>query len=580
MAGSRELQESDIRPVLARGQDETWIIPAELAQSLESEQFNIKQHENIVSKVAESTLNMWKRWILLNPMRIIKYNLNNTSGDFDIAMAYNPKIFKNVKQAAADLWSWHYGKDMNPALKSEIDKALRDEVIGSGMTVHDSPDVRNQEGLRQLMDAMGVGDRKAMRYVERFWQGSKNFTTWRENVLRLAAYRHFKDEIRAGKPVYGASIPAKVNAIEDRDRKAALLSRELVGDYGALSQGGQWLRRKVVPFYSWLEINAPRYYRLYQNLAVEGEPGGRKVRMGAVFAKKGVFLSAKVFALYGAAQLFNHLFWPDEEEELGEVGRRQAHLILGRREDGSIITLRLQGALSDALSWFGLEDFPEDMRELASGKKSIGKFAGEAALAPANKFVQGTRPEFKGAGELLTGRTLYPDITRPRPIRDRAEYVAQMLSADGLYRRAMGRPLRGDSTEQRVLSDLLSVFTYSADPAEVAYYKSRDLVNDYLKEHNLEKPMADPTSKVNALYYYKQALKFGDAKAAEKYLGEYKELGGNMKGISMSVKRAHPLGSLPNAHRAKFFNSLDPESRQTIKRGTDWYRNTFKGGAA
>jgi len=302
--------------------------------------------------------------------------------------------------------------------------------------------------------------------------------------------------------------------------------------------------------------------------------------MGAVVAKQGMFLSAKVFALYAAAQLFNHLFWPDEEEEIGEVGRKQAHLILGRRDDGSIITVRIQGALSDALSWFGLEDFPEDIRELASGKKSIGKFAAEAALAPVNKFVQGTRPEIKGAGELLTGRTLYPDFTKPRPIRDRAEYVAQMLSAESLYRRAVGRPLRGDSTEERVLSDLLSVFTYSADPQEVAYYKSRDLVNDYLKENNLERPMADPTNRVNALYYYKQAIKFGDAKAAEKYLGEYKELGGNMKGIQMSVKRAHPLGSLPNKDRAKFFNSLDPEERQTVKRGTEWYRTTFKGGAA
>jgi N12 class adenine-specific DNA methylase len=578
IAGSRELQESDIHPVLARGRDETWIIPQELAAALESRQFFNMPHETIVSRVSEKTLNAWKRWVLINPMRIVKYNLNNTSGDFDIAFAYDPKILKYAKQAAADLWRWHYGKEMTPALKSELDTALRDEVIGSGMTVHDIPDVRNQEGLQQLVDAMGAGHHSALRTIEKFWQGSKNFTTWRENVLRLAAYRYFKAKIGAGKRVYGASLPAKVDATTDPDRKAALLSRELVGDYGALSQGGQWLRRKLIPFYSWLEINAPRYYRLYSNLAVEGESRGRELRMGAVAAKKGLLLSAKVFAVYAAAQMFNHLFWPDEEEELGETGRRQAHLILGRREDGSIITLRLQGALSDALSWLNLHDFPEDMREIATGKKTVYQWMAEAAVEPVNKMVQGVRPEIKAPTELITGRTIYPEFWKPRPIRDRAEYVAQMLSADSLYRRAAGKPLRGDSVEQRVLSDLLSIFTYSADPGETSYYKARDLVNEYLRGHNLERPLADPTSRVNSLFYYKQAIKYGDAKAAEKYLQQYKDLGGDMKGIQMSVKRAHPLGNLPAAHRSRFFNSLDAQDRETVKRATAWYRDTYKQG--
>jgi hypothetical protein len=332
----------------------------------------------------------------------------------------------------------------------------------------------------------------------------------------------------------------------------------------------------MIPFYSWLEINAPRYYRLYSNLAVEGEPEGRKLRMGAVAAKKGLFLSAKAFALYAAAQMFNYLFWPDEEEELGESGRRQAHIILGRRSDGSIITLRLQGALSDALSWFNLHDFPEDMRELAAGKKTVYKWLAEGAVEPVNKLIQGVRPDIKTPTEVITGRTIYPEFWRPRPIRDKVEHVAKLLSADSLYRRVAGKPLRGDTVEGRLMSDLLSVFTYSADPGETAYYASRDLVGKYMEDKNLERPTADPTNRSTALYYYKQALKFGDAKAAEKYLQKYKDLGGNMKGIQASVKRAHPLGALPAAHRARFFNSLSQEDRQTLKRGTEWYRETFK----
>ena len=98
-------------------------------------------------------------------------------------------------------------------------------------------------------------------------------------------------------------------------------------------------------------------------MSVEGEPRGRNLRMGAVLGKKTLLLTAKMSMLYAAVQLFNHLFWPDEEEELGEVGRRQLHLILGRQADGTVLSLRFQGALSDALSWFNLHDFPEDVRE-------------------------------------------------------------------------------------------------------------------------------------------------------------------------------------------------------------------------
>jgi hypothetical protein len=190
MAGSRELQDSDIKPVFARGRDEAWIIPAELAQTLEGKEFDIRQHDNAISRFSEQTLNMWKRWILINPTRIVKYNLNNTSGDLDIAFAYEPAILKEAKQAAVDLWKWHYNKEMTPELKAEFDKALEHDGISSGMTAQDIPDIGKQASLRQLMEAMNADSRNGLRYIERFWQGSKNFTAWRENVLRLATYRY------------------------------------------------------------------------------------------------------------------------------------------------------------------------------------------------------------------------------------------------------------------------------------------------------------------------------------------------------------------------------------------------------
>ena len=46
---------------------------------------------------------------------------------------------------------------------------------------------------------------------------------------------------------YGASIPAMVDAVTESKDKAALLARDLVGDYGDVSVNGRWLRSRLSP---------------------------------------------------------------------------------------------------------------------------------------------------------------------------------------------------------------------------------------------------------------------------------------------------------------------------------------------
>jgi N12 class adenine-specific DNA methylase/superfamily II DNA/RNA helicase len=578
LSEAHQLTEADIKKVYARGHDTRWVIPVELAKTLDRVSLSDMPSDNVVGRVAERSLNAWKQWILLNPYRIIKYNLNNLSGDFDIVLAYDPKIIKYTKQAAIDLWKHHYKKPMGPVQLREFDRAMRDGVIDSGMTYMDIPDVGRAKEVEDLHKAL---DGQAPHIIKRFWKQSKNFTTWRENVLRLAAYRYFKERIGAGdRGMFGASDRAKVMATADPLRRAALLARELVGDYGAISEGGQWLRRKVIPFYSWMEINAPRYYRLMQNLPHEGRGRGQAAGvLSAAFARKAAGLAIKMSLLFAMVNLYNNLFFPDEEEELGEVGRRQLHLILppGRRADGSIITLRFQGALSDALAWIGLEDFPQDIEDLAKRRKTVWQFMAEAPEEFVNKLIQGARPDIKIPFEMLTSRSLYPDWTEPRPIRDRLEHVTRLFSLDPIYRFALGRPRRGGSVLGRLTQDLMNLGTYHADPGEIAYHTIRKWVNEYLERNNAEKPKVEPTSRSNALYYYKTSLKYGDANAAIKYLQDYRDLGGNLKGMRISVKKAHPVAHLPIKYRKKFKAGLDPEERQTYNVALKWYRETYRG---
>src|SRR3990172_11318842 len=102
----------------------------------------------------------------------------------------------------------------------------------------------------------------------------------------------------------------------------------------------------------------------------EGRARGGAVAAGVfMVAKKAACLTFKTLMLYMLVNLWNSTFFPEEEREIGMSGRRQLHLILppGRRSDGTVFTIRLQGALSEDLSWFGLEDFPHDFIDVIIG---------------------------------------------------------------------------------------------------------------------------------------------------------------------------------------------------------------------
>ena len=86
-----------------------------------------------------------------------------------------------------------------------------------------------------------------------------------------------------------------------------------------------------------------------------------------------------------------------------------------------------------------------------------------------------------------------------------------------------------------------------------------------------------PTDKANALYYYKQSLRYGDLPAAHKYLKKYQELGGSLNGMEISVKRSAPLGGFPAALRGKFIKSLSPDQRDKLALAEQWYNNVYKG---
>jgi hypothetical protein len=562
------------------------VIPEGLAKTLDNLRTN--REDATLDTINKKLIGGWKVWTLLSPRRALKYNLNNMSGDLDIALAADPGILKHFSTAWKNGTSRRKGRAMNQDERDMLDRG----VIDAGISINEIPDISKLPGFQhlkesdrnfKLFDALKTGDLTKLapaNIIANYFDKVSSLTQLREGLLREAAYLRAKELLEQGKPVYWASNPAEINALRDIRDKAAKLSRELLGDYGNLSAHGEKIRTSLIPFWSWMEINAPRYYRLFKNAATQGEAGSTAARMAGVGTRKAagaaLGIAEKVLLthlLFAAVSAFNHLVHPEEEEKLSANVRGQLHLILGSTSDGKAMTVRFSGAFSDVLSWAGLEEYPESFKKLQAGQMDSREMLKKIALATPNKLANAASPFTKLAGELIAGKSIYPDITKPVPIRDRSEHLARFFALDEEYKALAGKPGKG------YLNGLKNLLVYESDPGEIAYHSTRQQVTRYLEKHGREATAAEPTERSKALYYYRQAIKYKDREAMDKYKAEYMKAGGKPENLYQSIKRAHPLAGLPLHTRNQFLQQLPAEDRENIKLAVDWYKQTYKRGA-
>jgi len=580
--GHKALKREDVRQLLVMGGPrEQWIVPENVAEELDN--FQPIRSSDPVDKRWVQLQQAWKQWVLINPTRAIKYNFNNMSGDLDIALAYDPAIVtKYARQAAKDLWAFKKG-EASDEVAEEMLALTKKGVIGSGFRMTEIADITEAGAFRFLME----GDLNPIQKgIDWYWEKARDLTDWRENILRVAANRYFMDKLKEEpQGIYAASRKTEIDAIDNREDKAAKLARELIGDYGNISMAGQWLRRHMMPFYSWIEINAPRYARLLANAKHEGQGGKRGRQMSAVALKKGSMAMLKMNILFAFVSLFNHLFFPDEEKEMRERSRNQ-HLILGRRDDGTIRSIRMEGALADALEWFNLQDYPSDVADLIQDKKDIEEMAWEAGKAPIDRTINSLEPVLKTGMEVAFGRSAFPSIFREgkgfnfssRVIRDRPEHIFRVISPlDRLYNMVTGKPHRPHTNPVDTVLEMLLL--YNTDPGEAAHWQTKQLVSEWQMERGKEPVNFGTTRKSTALYYWKKAMQWGDEKAAEKWKKEYFERGGTLRGIQQSLDRSAPLGGVALKDRGAFLKSLSESDREMVKMAQEWYNRWAKAGA-
>jgi len=575
-----------LKDVLVVGGDKyKMILPEELADTLDS----IKDSDVVDALATElgKVTRRWKIWRLLNPRGYIKYNLNNFSGDVDAVIAGNPRALTRMKQAIGELRDVRY-KDASPSARMQ--EALDRGVIGSGGTLQEIPDIHQLDEFSKLLDESTMSPGKfSVKKITAMWNIMKKFNNFREDWLRYATYLDYADRVEAGDSMesigYGASLPKIVDAITDPTDKAAHLARELVGDYGNVSVIGQRVRAKYIPFYSWMEINTKRYWRLSGNAFSQGVGKGLATGTGlaaGVGARKTAWLATRALTLYVLINVWNQGMFGDEEDELTPEARSRLHLNLGRW-GGEIQTVKLQGALSDFLGWVGFQDVMSGYNKLETGESDWGDVWDSVWKAPINRIGNAVTPLVKTPLEILSG-SWFPDMFNMSKVRDWKRHVAQTFALEHEYDALNNNPSKG------YMQSWKNAVVYSRDPGESAY--NRILTRAYAwndkrmgREGSGSFAQSDRSS---AVYNYKRAVKFRDKNAAKSAYTDLERIikRDNASGLRVrtdvdrvlreSANRAKPLNVIPLNLRFKFKQQLSAREKQQLKAAIKWHADTFR----
>ena len=561
------------------------VLPEELADTLSS--LSRPVHRSPLGKIAKTITTGWKKYILYFPTRAFKYNIRNMTGDLDAVIAGNPHALTYMGQAMSKLWDLYYGD------KDNISPELQEfQKRGGAITIQTTQELGDYKQLKEFQnlvdDLQDKGlpawkklPKKTWALIDKFaWSGIQNFSDFREQWLRYATYLDYLQQMQNNNGIpdnWGASVKDEVMSLQNLRDRAFKMSNELLGAYDQVSDTGKQLRDIAIPFYSWLEVNAKRYYQLIKNGISEDNAGdfasrflkGELANVPYYAFKLGkTYLMINLLAMLISA--FNHIVWPDDEDKLPPDIQGRPHITLGHDTDGNVLYFDRVGAMLDNLEWFGQDNSPfapfaGDIKDIFDGKQSFSGFVSKTASAPINKVVNALNPFVKMPAELLTGKSLYPEATNPGNIRDRKKYIAQSLGLSWPYKIATGEP-RSDWKEFK------NIFLYSADADEAAYFYSLSKVREF-RDKVLRKRFDGfaYTQRGDTLRKLKTALRLDDKDAVRQYLKEYYRLNGSRQGLKTSMRNLNPLHGLSRQEQAQFLRWISPDDRKYLNRANSYF---------
>jgi hypothetical protein len=553
------------------GRRKTFIVPEEVANALDG--MSKSKKEGFVGNIDKKILKGWKQWQLISPRRFAKYNARNVTGDADAVFVGNPSGFKKVPSAVSELYDYMaLKKTPTPELQAWLDRGGMEGTLQAQEMASGINELKSFAKLHKPRKAPITSI--PARTWKKYWEMARGATDFREAILRYANFKDYREQItRDGRPKeYGASLREEVNALPDVNDKAYKMANELLGAYDDISPAGQFLREHMIPFWSWNEVNMKRYARFAKNAYLDGKSTAMLGRKTAGLAIKSPLIAyrtgkfaVKASALWAGLQAYNNTVFPELEAQLPEAKRARPHIIFGRDSDGKIITFDRLGALGDFLEWFGLDAAPQMVDRMYKGKLTVKEAAKEMAISPVNKMAQGMMPFSKTGFEVATGRALFPDITKPRTIRNRKLHIARSLGLENEYKAIAGLPSRpyGESA--------WNLLTYKIHPGEAAMGDVYELKRKYMESIGKSGSGFWQSPKGNAIYNLKLAIKLEDKDAANKYFDEYMSYGGTPSNIYKSFNSMNPIYGIKDEDMPGFLEYIGPEGKERLTQALDYF---------
>ena len=585
-----------------------YVLPQEIAAQLDD--VGKPLSDNIVARNWRGLLSWSKMWMLINPLALMRYTVTNMSGDSSsvLASGFERETVGQIKQAAKDAFAISVqgkqaGKEYVDLIRRGIVDAdfVKQEVhdIGEhGIEFAEAKRIANEEFAAVLKDlpkvtpsALIAAWRKTRTGLPLMrWLAQLNAS--RENIMRIGLYRGIVKKAKAfeadfrkaeGKAPtikdifdvigYGAGTYSEVQGQESIEDAAARIVRDTIGDYAAVSRHTDFMRRYVMPFYSWNEVNTKMHLNIIRNIAylararsevTERNPElvkkyGSKLWRGAalgVGAKAAGFaaLNAMKFAFFFEA--WNALFGGEEEEEIRRSNRSNPHLILPFGNKDLIWLLRAPGTLTDFMSWIPGINNRGDYADVLRGQLSLDKALAESVKIPVNRMANSLWWYQKLPFELISGQKAYPDVFKMRPIKDPLRHAASGLGRPGtvIYDLVTGAP------QQPLNQQAAQLLLKRLPRKQNAYYEIKAKVYEWDSDRTGSTMSMTGRSKyTKAMYNYGNAIRFGDRDAEKKFMRELLILGRTPKDLLRVIGNMHPLHPIPKKYRRVFLATLDTE---------------------
>ncbi|WP_404422896.1 hypothetical protein [Nibricoccus sp. IMCC34717] len=594
----------DIREVLSAGEKETWILPARVADTLREIEVEDQQKDGPVRKLAKFHVGIWKQWKLFAPWNMIRYNFGNLTADLEKLGSADPGAVRELPSAWREV-AMLFKRESD--LPNELQEAIRLGVVNTvtaqelGQLVALSPfqelETKGERFRRLAVDSLStLGIAAGLKKAGLPSMNSVQLSAFREAVFRYAKFKADLKRLQNGaRPAYAGAYWKDIDAIQDSRKgagdanflKAAEISLKTFGDYSDLSQSGKTVRDYLIPFYSWLEVNAKYHANLFRNL--------RDMSRSAEYSKTDVARSAGV----AAAGIVSRLALPyiltalwnsnsGMEDELSEEDRRRFHIIVGRDAHGKPMLITAPTALLDVAKWVSGAEFVRQMADVAHGRTDLASGLGAwlTQILPdlANNTIGQAGPVIRMPYTLIANKSAFPDVLDQRTIpaydlkRVLLSQATDDFTADMVMRVADKEFLASKDLGDWAMQLILQV--RKRDPEQWAFYEIKDKAADWVsaKTGNPRPTGGGYDAKhLQALRNFRKSIYRGDMEVAMRFYHLLLDYGYTAEQFKASIRSQDPLSEVPKALRKEFVDQLAPHERAQLERAYRFYSKMAAG---